>query len=66
MAITPMRTLRALVARCGSQSAAAKALNISPTYLSFLINGKMKPSGKMLKRLGFTKRVVIERTRRAQ
>lgn len=56
-----MTTLRRFVAGHRSQAAAARALKISPTYLSFLLNSKMAISAPMLARLGYTRRIVIER-----
>ena len=59
--VEPMEMLRRGIAREGSQRKGAKALGVSPSYLSFLLNGKTKMSRPMLERLGYRSQVVIKR-----
>ena len=38
-------------------------MDVSPTYISLLLNKKTKMSAPMLTRLGYDRRIVIERKR---
>ena len=61
--MTPIQALRRVIAAEGSQAGAARALDVSPTYISLLLNKKTKMSAPMLTRLGYDRRIVIERKR---
>lgn len=49
-----MIALKALIKKSGSQLDAAKALFISPTYLSDVLSGRRPISENIANRLGFT------------
>lgn len=58
--VDPVEALRVLVAKHGSQTAAAAALGISVPYINDMLHGKRNVSDEMLDKLGL-KRVVVER-----
>lgn len=63
MSIRPwLAALRKFVAAHQTQTAAAKALAISPAYLSDILAGKRGLSEPVAKRLGFERRTVYTPT----
>ncbi len=56
---TPADALRELVARLGSQHAAAQHLGVSDSYLSDLVGGRRDFSRRMLAKLGFKRTVTV-------
>lgn len=57
----PLGTLRRLVRTRGSQSAVAKRLGISASYLHDILNGTRQPGPKVLKSLGLKRKTVYSR-----
>jgi hypothetical protein len=53
--------IRDEIAAAGGQRALARQWGVSATWLSFIINGKAKPTGRVLERLGIRRRVIVER-----
>lgn len=53
--------IRHIIREHGSQSAVAKSLNISPAYLSDILNGKRAISEEVAKRLGYRRVVFFEK-----
>lgn len=56
--IDALERLRKFIDKHGTQKAAAKALDITPAYLSDLINVRRDLSVKMLAKLGLRRTVV--------
>jgi DNA-binding transcriptional regulator YdaS (Cro superfamily) len=61
--IDPKAWLRALVGRHGTQKAAAKALGVSPAYLSDMLMGRRDISERILAKLGLRRAVVAKGTK---
>jgi hypothetical protein len=45
----------------GGQRALAREWRISVTWLNMVLNGKAKPRGRILERLGIRRRIIFER-----
>jgi len=53
-----LRRLRDYVKACGNGAAAARAMGISPQYLSDIMSKRRDPSDKVCRRLGLRREVV--------
>lgn len=53
-----VRRLREYVTACGNGAAAARAIGISPQYLSDILSGYRAPSERVCHRLGLRRMVV--------
>ena len=56
------RRLRDYVKTCGSGGAAARAMRISPQYLSNILRGRRDPSDRVCRGVGLRRRVVYVET----
>lgn len=56
------RRLRAYVTTCGSGGAAARAMRISPQYLSDILHGRRDPSDRVCRGIGLRRLVVFVET----
>jgi plasmid maintenance system antidote protein VapI len=61
MPINPAIALRERVAQYPTQKAAAAALKISPSLLTDILKHRRSFSDALLRRLGLTRRIIIER-----
>jgi DNA-binding transcriptional regulator YdaS (Cro superfamily) len=51
--IDPLKAIKRLIDKAGSQKAAAKELGISEPHLCDILNGRRSVSGELAKSLGF-------------
>lgn len=56
--VAVLRRLRAYAKACGGGAAAARAIGISPQYLSDIVSGRRDPSERVCRRLGLRRAVV--------
>ncbi len=56
-----LNLIREIVKRQGTQLKAAKELDISPMYLSDILNGKSSISDNVARRLGYRRVLVFEK-----
>jgi predicted transcriptional regulator len=59
------RAVANIIAEEGGQAGAGKELGVSRSYISYVLSGKVSPSGKLLSRFGLRKLTVyvpVEKT----